>query len=118
MNGKICYVEVPAVDVKRSAEFYERTFGWKSRTRGDGTTAFDDTTGQVSGAYIVGRPVSTSPGLMIYVMVDNVEAAVAAVERNGGTIVQPVGVDAPELTARFSDPAGNVLGLYEEPRKA
>ena len=34
---------------------------------------------------------------------------------NGGKIVQPIGVDAPEITARFSDPAGNVLGLYQEP---
>jgi hypothetical protein len=35
---------------------------------------------------------------------------------NGGKIVQPVGADAPEITARFSDPAGNVLGLYQNPR--
>jgi len=28
--------------------------------------------------------------------------------------VQPIGADAPEITARFSDPAGNVLGLYQE----
>jgi len=35
----------------------------------------------------------------------------------GGEIVQPVGVDAPELTARFRDPGGNIIGLYEEPRK-
>jgi hypothetical protein len=24
-------------------------------------------------------------------------------------------MDAPEITARFSDPAGNVLGLYQQP---
>jgi uncharacterized protein len=35
----------------------------------------------------------------------------------GGKIVQPIGADAPELTARFKDPGGNVVGLYEEPRK-
>jgi predicted enzyme related to lactoylglutathione lyase len=37
------------------------------------------------------------------------------VEANGGTIVQPIGVDAPEITARFRDPAGNVIGLYQQP---
>jgi uncharacterized protein len=31
--------------------------------------------------------------------------------------VQPIGADAPEITARFSDPAGNVLGLYQQPSK-
>jgi hypothetical protein len=48
-------------------------------------------------------------------MVDSVEAAVKAVKANGGTIVQEMGADAPEITARFADPAGNVLGLYQEP---
>jgi predicted enzyme related to lactoylglutathione lyase len=23
-NGKICYIEIPAVDVRRSAEFYKK----------------------------------------------------------------------------------------------
>jgi hypothetical protein len=32
-------------------------------------------------------------------------------------IVQPIGVDAPEMTARFRDPGGNVIGLYQEPAK-
>ena len=26
-----------------------------------------------------------------------------------------VGADAPEITARFTDPYGNLLGLYQEP---
>jgi predicted enzyme related to lactoylglutathione lyase len=47
-------------------------------------------------------------------MVDNIEAAVKAVTAHGGVIVQPVGVDAPEITARFRDPGGNVIGLYQE----
>ena len=49
-NGKICYVEIPAIDVRHSAQFYEKVFGWRIRQRGDGSTAFDDTTGEVSGA--------------------------------------------------------------------
>jgi predicted enzyme related to lactoylglutathione lyase len=115
VNGKICYLEVPAADVPRTAAFYESVFGWSIRTRGDGATAFDDTTGEVSGAFVTGRPPSGSPGLLVYVMVDSVEAAVAAVEANGGEIVQPIGADAPEITARFRDPGGNVVGLYQEP---
>ena len=114
-NGKICYVEIPATDIARSAAFYKAVFGWNIRQRGDGNTAFDDTTGEVSGAWVLRRPPATRPGLLFYVMVDSVEAAVSAVVANGGTIVQPVGVDAPEITARFADPAGNVIGLYQEP---
>ena len=115
INGKICYVEVPATDPAASAAFYEEVFAWRSRTRGDGSTAFDDTTGEVSGAYVTGRVAAAEPGLLLYVMVDSVEDAVAAVRAHGGEIVQEIGADAPEITARFRDPGGNVLGLYQEP---
>jgi predicted enzyme related to lactoylglutathione lyase len=114
-NGKICYIELPADDVARSAAFYSEVFGWKIRQRGDGQTAFDDATGEVSGAWVTGRPPAAEPGLLVYVMVDSVAAALDAVVAGGGEIVQPIGVDAPELTARFRDPGGNVIGLYQEP---
>jgi predicted enzyme related to lactoylglutathione lyase len=117
-NGKICYLELPATDVRSSAEFYRSVFGWQMRTRGDGATAFDDTTGEVSGAFVTGRPAASSPGLLLYIMVDDAQAAVIAVKASGGEIVQPLGVDAPEITARFRDPGGNILGLYQEPRRS
>ena len=112
-NGKICYVEFPAVDVRRSAEFYKKVFGWGVRQRGDGSIAFDDGVGEVSGTWVLGRPPATSPGLLIYIMVDSVAATIDAVLAHGGEVVQPIGLDAPEITARFRDPAGNVLGLFQ-----
>ena len=48
-------------------------------------------------------------------MVDDAGQAVAAIVAHGGEIVQPIGGDAPEITARFRDPAGNILGIYQEP---
>jgi uncharacterized protein len=114
-NGKICYVEMPAIDIRRSADFYRTVFGWQIRTRGDGATAFDDGVGEVSGTWLTGRPPSVTPGLLIYIMVDSVRATVDAITAAGCEIVQPIGADAPEITARFRDPAGNVIGLYQEP---
>jgi predicted enzyme related to lactoylglutathione lyase len=114
-NGKICYIEMPATDITRSAAFYKDVFGWNIRKRGDGSTAFDDTTGEVSGSWVLGRPPAAKPGLLFYIMVDSVAAVVAAVVAHGGEIVQPIGADAPEITARFRDPAGNVIGLYQHP---
>jgi predicted enzyme related to lactoylglutathione lyase len=58
-NGKICYVEIPAIDVERSADFYAKGFGWRIRPRGDGAIAFDDATGEVSGTRVIGRPAAT-----------------------------------------------------------
>ena len=116
-NGKICYIEMPATDIDLSASFYKTVFGWNIRQRGDGATAFDDTTGQVSGAWVLNRKPMTEIGLLFYIMVDDIETSVKAVIENGGAIVQPVGMDAPEITARFTDPGGNIIGLYQEPAK-
>jgi len=48
-------------------------------------------------------------------MVDSVAATIELITDNGGEIVQPIGGDAPEITARFRDPGGNVIGLYQQP---
>src|SRR4051812_31611494 len=108
-NGKICYVEIPTNDIPRSAAFYSTVFGWTIRKRGDGATAFDDGVGQVSGAFVTNRPANPTSGLLIYIMVDDIEATTDSIKSNGGQITQPVGADAPEITARFADPFGNIL---------
>ena len=113
-NGKICYVEIPALDVERSAEFYRKAFGWRTRKRGDGALAFDDGVGEVSGTWVLGRKPASEPGLLFYVMVDSAQATVDAAVAAGGVLVQGIGGDAPEITARVKDPAGNVIGVYQE----
>src|ERR1700736_1073820 len=83
-NGKICYIEMPAADAARSADFYQRVFGWNIRQRGDGSTAFDDAAGEVSGTWVLGRPPAAKPGLLFYIMVDSVAATIDAVVAHGG----------------------------------
>jgi uncharacterized protein len=116
-NGKVCYLEIPAIDIRRSAAFYQAVVGWQTRQRGDGAVAFDDGVGEVSGTWVTGRPPTATPGVLVYIMVDSVAATLEAIVDHGGEIVQPVGADLPEITARFRDPAGNVFGLYQEPAR-
>lgn len=113
-NGKICYIEIPATDVARSADFYNRVFGWQIRQRGDGSTAFDDTTGEVSGTWVLGRSPAEEPGLLVSIMVEDAAATLDSIVANGGAIAQPIGADASGITARFRDPAGNVISLYQQ----
>ena len=113
--GKICYIEIPATDISRSAEFYGQVFEWNIRKREDGAVAFDDTVGVVSGTFMEDRPPAADPGLLIYVMVADADAAVTKVVAAGGEIVRPVDPDADVVFAWFKDPGGNVLGLYQQP---
>ena len=114
-TGKICYIEIPTTDVQRSAEFYQRAFGWQVRRRGDGTIAFDDTVNEVSGTWVLDRSPAVDPGLIVYVMVGDVSAAVDAVVSAGGEIVTPVDPASSVVYAHFRDPAGNLFGIYEQP---
>lgn len=114
-TGKICYIEIPAIDVAESAQFYQQVFGWHTRQRSDGSTAFDDTVGGVSGTWVLGRPPSTDPGLIVSIMVGSLATTIEAIIAAGGEIVQPINPDEKEVYALFRDPAGNLLGIYQQP---
>jgi predicted enzyme related to lactoylglutathione lyase len=116
-TGKLCYLEIPALDVHVSADFYERAFGWTIRHRETDRPSFDDTTGEVSGAWVRDRAASGSPGtgILPYIMVADAAAAAEAVRGAGGEIVLRPGVYGTEVLATFHDPAGNLMGIFEEP---
>jgi len=113
-NGKICYLQIPTRDIQKSSDFYQRVFGWSVRKREDGSTAFDDGVGEVSGEWVLNRPPG-EPGVLVHIMVDSVAKTLDLVLANGGQLVNPIGVDPGEITAHFRDPMGNVFGLYQEP---
>jgi predicted enzyme related to lactoylglutathione lyase len=114
-HGKICYLEIPSADVERSADFYLNVFGWQTRVRGDGATAFDDAVGQVSGVWVLGRPAADQDAIRVYIMVDSVADSLDTIVAHGGQVHTPIGEHLPEITARFRDPYGNVFSLYQEP---
>ena len=91
----------------------------KVRDRGNGDRAFDDSTGAVSGTWVLGRLPSREPGMLTYVMVDDIDATLQNVIAAGGQTVTPFRPLSPggEGFATFLDPAGNLLGLYRERRR-
>lgn len=114
-TGKLCYLEIPAIDVQVSATFYERAFGWTIRERDSDRPSFDDTTGQVSGAWVLGRAPSGDVGILPYVMAADADVMADAVVAAGGEIVLPVGQYGTEVLGTFRDPAGNLMGIYQQP---
>ena len=113
-NGKICYLEIPAAEIAQSVSFYQQAFGWNIRQHDNGVFAFDDSVGEVSGMWRLGRTPAAYPGIIISIMVDDAVETLDRIVSLGGQIVQPIGADAPEITAHFRDPAGNVLGIFQE----
>ncbi|MBV8734960.1 MAG: VOC family protein, partial [Solirubrobacterales bacterium] len=113
-TGKICYLEIPAADVESSSRFYRDAFGWELRTRGDGAISFDDAVNEVSGTWVTGRPPSTEPGIMVHIMVADLEQALAAVRAAGGAVLNKDAAPG-ERVGHVRDPAGNVIGVYQQP---
>jgi len=112
-----CYIEIPAVDAHQSAAFYENVFGWNIRHRDTNRPSFDDASGHISGAWVTGRPAFPHPGLLPYIWVNDLDATLKNAEAHGATVIESPHPDHPGGTgyiAIFRDPAGNLLGLYEE----
>ena len=113
-NGKICYVEIPANDIEASANFYHAVFGWKLRKRSEGDISFDDGVGEVSGMWVLNRPPMTEAGLVISIMVDDAVETMESVKVYGGKVIYSTTMNTGEVIAHFTDPAGNVMGIYQE----
>ena len=114
-RGEIRYLQIPTDDVDASAGFYERALGWTIRTRGDGSTAFDDTTGAVSGEWVLERQPAGDAGVLVYIRVDDVDAILQKIAEAGGEIsLQRTPQGEGMAYATFRDPAGNVLGIFQE----
>jgi uncharacterized protein len=113
-HGKICYIQLPTLDIERSSRFYEEIFHWKIRRRGDGAISFDDTV-EVSGTFDTTRKAAADPGFVISIMVEDIRDTIAKIEAAGCEIVTPLGSHPTEQVAHFRDPGGNLMGLYQEP---
>lgn len=112
-HGKVCYLVIPANDIAVSAAFFERVFNWYIRRDNEGSIAFDDGVGQVSGTWVASVKPDPNPAISIHIMVNNAEETLDLIVASGGKVVEPIGADFPEITAKFSDPSGNVFGIYQ-----
>ena len=52
---------------------------------------------------------------MVYIMVASAARAIERIEVAGGEVVHRVDPHAREVVATFRDPAGNLIGIYQQP---
>jgi predicted enzyme related to lactoylglutathione lyase len=114
-HGKICYIIMPSNDPHASSRFYADVFGWTTRSHDDGTLAFDDAVGQVSGMWVTDRKAVQDPGAEVHIMVKNADETERMIVEHGGTLVWRAGPDEREVYGTFRDPSGNLFGYYQQP---
>ncbi|WP_133300220.1 VOC family protein [Mucilaginibacter terrenus] len=112
-HGKICYVEIPALDIDQAITFYRKVFSWEIRTDNQGNANFDDGTGGVSGMWFkVDEPVTTS-GMRVSIMVDDAQQTLDDIVAAGGSIIETFDPQSDIPIARFADPSGNAWTIYQ-----
>ena len=115
---RLCYLEIPAIDARKSAEFYKSVFGWNIRRADSDRPSFDDPSG-VSGAFVTYLKAAQQPGILPSIWIRDIDGFVDKIAANGGEIVEPPRPDEPGgncYIATFRDPAGNTVRVYEEPK--
>jgi predicted enzyme related to lactoylglutathione lyase len=115
--GGISYLRVPAKDPRRSAAFYEGVFGWSVDADRD-DPSFEDGTGHVIGHFVVDLPVAGEAGVLPYVFVERVDETLEKVVAHGGEVVTPPYPEGDLRVATFRDPAGNVIGVWQQGSQA
>ena len=111
-HGKVSYLELPADDAKRAAQFYKQCFGW-TITGGEEFPGFSDVTAGLIGHWIPGRAVSREAGILPYIYVDRIDDAVERIRSNGGQVERAPYQEGALWVATFRDPAGNLLGIWQ-----
>ncbi|MEW6686778.1 MAG: VOC family protein [Candidatus Edwardsbacteria bacterium] len=110
------WVEIRVRNLEKAKKFYKALFGWKISGKDNKDFAYwliD--TGTKPGGGMWRMPENKPLGVFVYILVDDIDATLKRVEQLGGKVTVPKN-PAGEPMAFFTDPDGNILGLWEEPR--
>jgi predicted enzyme related to lactoylglutathione lyase len=120
---KVVHFEIPFDNKNRAMKFYGDCFGWKLADMPEMSYVMASTVdvderhmprepGAINGG-LFQRP-KEAPHTAIYVGVPSIDATLAKIQSAGGKVVTPkTPIPGMGAFARFADPEGNVLGLYE-----
>jgi uncharacterized protein len=123
-HGRVAYITIPARDPITSGVFYEAVFGWTlSPSEGDRVAwtlgpsdndrvPFADAPDGLVGAFVAARGPAPD-GVLLHLYVEDSEGILAEIEARGCEIVEPLRVEGRHRLARFRDPGGNVIGIWE-----
>lgn len=117
-NPPVDWFEVLGADAERTQRFYREAFGWKTE-EGDfpGYRLVEHEHDEEGRDVTIGGGIGSGDGstwVTVYARVPDVEASLRKAEELGGKRVYGPNEPTPDMKAgAFSDPAGNVFGVYQ-----
>jgi len=117
MSNRVVHFEIPCDDPEKTMKFFSEAFGWTFQQFGNveywSATTGDEKSPGINGGIMKKKdprqPIANS------IEVINLEEAIAKVENAGGKIVVPkMAIPSVGWLAYFTDPDGNIHGLYQQ----
>jgi uncharacterized protein len=126
MRGRVVHFEIPFDDGDRARGFYKELFGWQVQempemkytmvTSGPSGEQGPTESGYINGG-MLSRDQAATSGPVLVIDVDSIDATLERVGGMGGsTVVGKTPVGDMGFAAYFTDPEGNVVGLWETAR--
>jgi predicted enzyme related to lactoylglutathione lyase len=113
-HGQIGYLQLPALDIAKSAAFYEAVFGWSVEP---GSESFE-APGMIGQWTLANRP-APSGGPVLWICADNLGPTIERVVSNGGIVHGRPQLDNGERwLIEIDDPAGTRIGVVAPAQSA
>jgi len=113
MGQPVVHFEIGCRDAAKTSKFFAELFGWNMSAFGPATMIDTGTKEGIMG-HITALGHEPHNYVTVYAQVDDLQAYLNKVGKLGGkTIVPPTEVPGAGHFAWFSDPDGNVLGLWK-----
>lgn len=114
IDKSINYIELPLRDADRTKAFYGGVFGWTFQDWGPEYLSFHGA--GIDGGFNGEAGVDiASPGVLVVLYADDLEATRDAVLAAGGRLAQDIYAFPGGRRFHFIDPNGNELAIWSEP---
>lgn len=110
----INYLELPAIDIPATKEFFERAFSWTFQDYGDKYTAFSEDRLE-GGFYKSDKKSLTENGATLIVFYsDDLEETQKKIKKAGGRVIKPIFSFPGGRRFHFTEPSGNELSVWSD----
>ena len=113
MQAKIAFISYPVTNLDKSVKFYQKVLGKEPLFHREDWAEFE-LGGQRLALQMTSVPSSPSPaGATVYFLARPIEGFVLRLKELDTALVGNIEIHSYGKLARFKDPDGNILGLYE-----
>lgn len=122
MTHTFDWIEIRTHDIHATADFYEALFGWKilQKTQAEDSAVWIFDTGDQPrlenlrrGGFWL-RPDEEALGVVVYIVVNDIDSTLQRIVELGGKVIGQKIPAGSGQAAYFTDPGGNLLGLYQD----